>query len=249
MGLLQTAIDGQRLRTSHAHVVSELGREIVTGVFPEGAILPGDGDLSARFGVSRTVLRESMKTLAAKSLVQPKARVGTRVLDRTSWNLFDADVLRWRFEAGVDEDFVLDLATMRAAFEPAAAALAAERATPEDIAKLYEIAGRLADPNHNRVSIANVDLEFHLAIADMSKNPFMRSMGSLIEAALAISFKLSSPASGPEKMAECASNHLRIVEAIEARDQEATRLAMLNVIDVGVERIRLALHDGASREA
>ena len=239
-GLLQTTITGGRPGNSHAHVVGELGRNIVSGVFGVGSILPGDEELCARFGFSRTVLREAMKTLAAKNLIQSKARVGTRVLEKNRWNLFDSDVLIWRFEAGLDEELVLDLAEMRAAFEPAAAVMAARRATPEDIEKLYDIARRLGDPEHDRVSIANVDLEFHLAIADVSKNPFMRSVSSLIEAALAISFKLSSPASDRDKIAECAANHLKIVEAIAARDEEATRQAMLHVIHVGVERTRKA---------
>lgn len=243
-GLLATTISGGRRGNSHAHVVSELGRGIVSGVFEVGSTLPGDEELCARFGFSRTVLREAMKTLAAKNLVQPKARVGTRVLEKSRWNLFDSDVLIWRFEAGLDEELLLDLAEMRAAFEPAAAAMAARRATADDIAKLYEIAHRLGDPAHTRVSIANVDLEFHLAIADVSKNPFMRSVSSLIEAALAISFKISSPASDPQKIAECAATHLKIVEAIEARDEAATRLAMLRVIDIGVERTRKALTTG-----
>ena len=237
-GLLHTAITGGRPGNSHAHVVGELGRNIVSGVFEVGSILPGDEELCARFGFSRTVLREAMKTLAAKNLILSKARVGTRVLERSRWNLFDSDVLIWRFEVGLDEELVRDLAEMRAAFEPAAAAMAARRATPEDIEKLYEIARRLGDPGHDRVSIATVDLEFHLAIADVSKNPFMRSVSSLIEAALAISFKLSSPASDLDKIAECAANHLKIVDAIASRDEEATRQAMLHVIDVGVERAR-----------
>ncbi|MBC8129052.1 MAG: FadR family transcriptional regulator, partial [Rhizobiaceae bacterium] len=191
-GLLDETIGGRRRGNSHAHVVSELGRGIVSGAFAVGSTLPGDEELSARFGFSRTVLREAMKTLAAKSLVQPKARVGTRVLDRSRWNLFDADVLLWRFEAGLDEELLVDLSEMRSAFEPAASAMAARRASAEDVAALYEIAARLADPAHDKISIARVDLEFHIAIARASKNPFMQSVTNLIEAALAIAFKLSS---------------------------------------------------------
>ncbi|MBC8129564.1 MAG: FadR family transcriptional regulator, partial [Rhizobiaceae bacterium] len=183
------------------------------------------------------------KTLAAKSLVQPKARVGTRALDRSRWNLFDADVLLWRFEAGLDEELLVDLSEMRSAFEPAASAMAARRASAEDVAALYEIAARLADPAHDKISIARVDLEFHIAIASASKNPFMQSVTNLIEAALAIAFKLSSPASDPAKIAECAANHRRIVEAIEARDEAAARQAMLHVIDAGAARMLLALAD------
>ncbi|EEW89548.1 bacterial regulatory protein [Brucella suis bv. 4 str. 40] len=78
-------------------MVGELGRGIVAGTIPEGSILPGDHELSLRFGVSRTVLREAMKTLAAKRLIEPKAKVGTRVLGHASWNFFDPDVLSWRW--------------------------------------------------------------------------------------------------------------------------------------------------------
>ncbi|WP_243463671.1 FadR/GntR family transcriptional regulator, partial [Brucella suis] len=89
MGLLETAITGRKRHNSHAVVVGELGRGIVAGTIPEGSILPGDHELSLRFGVSRTVLREAMKTLAAKRLIEPKAKVGTRVLGHASWNFFD----------------------------------------------------------------------------------------------------------------------------------------------------------------
>ncbi|MGB3350999.1 MAG: FCD domain-containing protein, partial [Brucella anthropi] len=76
------------------------------------------------------------------------------------------------------------------------------------------------------------------AIARMSGNPFMRSVSGLIEAALAISFQLSSPASSREGIAECAANHLRIAHAIASRDPQKARLAMESVIKLGVDRIR-----------
>ncbi len=179
-----------------------------------------------------------MKTLAAKRLIEPKAKVGTRVLGHASWNFFDPDVLTWRFEAGFDEVFVDHLAEMRMALEPAAAAAAAERASSDEIVELYTLAAKFDDPNHTPESIAKVDLEFHLAVARMSGNPFMRSVSGLIEAALAVSFQLSSPATSREGIAECAANHLRIAHAIASRDPRKARLAMENVIKVGVERIR-----------
>ncbi|KAB2685506.1 MULTISPECIES: FadR/GntR family transcriptional regulator [Brucella/Ochrobactrum group] len=238
MGLLETAITGRKRHNSHAVVVGELGRGIVAGNIPEGSILPGDHELSLRFGVSRTVLREAMKTLAAKRLIEPKAKVGTRVLGHASWNFFDPDVLTWRFEAGFDEVFVDHLAEMRMALEPAAAAAAAERASSDEIVELYALAAKFDNPDHTPESIAKVDLEFHLAIARMSGNPFMRSVSGLIEAALAISFQLSSPAASREGIAECAANHLRIAHAIASRDPQKARLAMESVIQLGVERIR-----------
>ncbi|ANG96414.1 MULTISPECIES: FadR/GntR family transcriptional regulator [Brucella] len=241
MGLLETAITGRKRHNSHAVVVGELGRGIVAGTIPEGSILPGDNELSLRFGVSRTVLREAMKTLAAKRLVEPKAKVGTRVLGASSWNFFDPDVLTWRFEAGFDEVFVDHLAEMRMALEPAAAAAAAQNATSDELIELYALAAKFDDPKHTPESIAKVDLDFHLAIARMSGNPFMRSVSGLIEAALAISFQLSSPAASPEGIAECAANHLRIAHAIASRDRLKARAAMESVITLGVERIRDAI--------
>lgn len=241
MGILETAIAGRKRHNSHAVVVDGLGRGIVSGAIPEDSILPGDNELSQRFGVSRTVLREAMKTLAAKRLIEAKAKVGTRVLARANWNFFDSDVLLWRFDAGFDELFVDHLTEMRMALEPAAAASAAIHATNEEIIELYALAAKFDNPNHTPETIAKVDLEFHLAVARMSGNPFMRSVSGLIEAALAISFQLSSPASSPEGISECAANHLRIAHAIASRDEQKARTTMENVITVGVERIKLAI--------
>ncbi|GAK69788.1 putative GntR family transcriptional regulator [Agrobacterium rubi TR3 = NBRC 13261] len=243
LGLLETTITGRKRRSSHAHVVAELGSAIVSGRIPEGSLLPNDAELSLRFGVSRTVLRETMKTLAAKRLVEPKAKVGTRVLEKSSWNFFDPDVLGWRCDAGLDPEFINHLADIRLALEPAAAAAAARHASSEDIVSLYTIAAQFDNVNHTPETIAKVDLEFHLAVARISGNPFMRSASGLIEAALAISFQLSSPASSPETISEIASNHLRIVHAIAARDEAAAIKAMRQVILVGKDRIKNAISE------
>nr|WP_289852092.1 FadR/GntR family transcriptional regulator [Rhizobium sp. SSA_523] len=241
VGLLETAIAGKKRGSSHAHVVAELGKAIVSGDISEGAILPGDAELSQRFAVSRTVLREAMKTLAAKRLIEPKAKVGTRVLPRANWNFFDPDVLEWRCEAGIDLAFIEHLAEIRTALEPAAAAAAALRATSDDIVALYAIAAKFDEPSHTPETIAKVDLEFHLAIARMSGNPFMRSASGLIEAALSIAFQLSSPAASPDMLEEIASNHLRIAHAIASRDPEKAVAAMRNVIEVGRTRMHRSM--------
>ncbi|MDH2327167.1 FadR/GntR family transcriptional regulator [Cereibacter sp. SYSU M97828] len=247
MGLLETRLYGPKPRGSHGVVVEELGLAIVSGQIAEGAILPGDPDLMERFGVSRTVLREAMKTLAAKHLIEAKSRVGTRVLPRDRWNFIDADVIGWRLRAGIDLEFAMHLAEMRLALEPAAAALAARHATSDELVELYAIAARMEDPAHSRESIAKVDLDFHVAIARMSRNPFMRSVTSLIEAALAVMFHLSSPASSPDGLALLASNHLRIVHAIAARDAARAEDAMRNVINVGVEGLERSVKSGIPR--
>nr|WP_281435136.1 FadR/GntR family transcriptional regulator [Rhizobium lemnae] len=238
---MESAITGKKRNSSHAHVVAELGSSIVSGYIKVGTILPGDNELTQRFNVSRTVLREAMKTLAAKGLIEPKAKVGTRVLPSDKWNFFDPDVLGWRFDAGIDQTFTDYLAEIRLALEPAAAAAAALRATSDDIVALYAIAAKFDNLSHTPESIAKVDLDFHIAIARMSGNPFMRSATALIEAALAISFRLSSPAESPEMIDVIADNHLRIAHAIASRDPEKAVAAMRHVIDVGRSRIAKCL--------
>ena len=242
-GLLETVISGMNTRTSHAQVVNELGLAIIAGDYPVGTTLPGDAELAARFKVSRTVLREAMKTLAAKGLVVPRARIGTRVTPNTQWNLFDSDILTWYFAVGIDENFLLHLSEVRLAFEPHAAALAARHASETDISQMMRLAVALGDMDHTAESLALADLKFHLSVLDASRNPFLRTVGSLIEAALVGAFKLSSPAADPAKKGEVAATHIRIVEEIDRRDEDGARRAMENVIRLGRERVVQALRE------
>src|SRR5690606_34269826 len=152
----------------------ELGFAIVSGRYPQGSILPSDSELLERFGVSRTVLREALKTLAAKGLIEARARIGTRVLPRGRWNLFDADVLAWHFELGPDIAFLRSLAEVRIGIEIEAAALAAERASPEQAETMIACVDRMAGAE-NPADFARHDLEFHRAVAEASGNPFMAS--------------------------------------------------------------------------
>lgn len=240
-GVFDTVMSGRKTRTSHAQVVDELGRSIIAGEYPVGATLPGDLDLAQRFKVSRTVLREAMKTLAAKGLIVPRARIGTRVTPKNQWNLFDSDVLTWHFHKGVDEEFLIHLSQIRLAFEPYAAQLAAENASEEDVKHLYKLAADMGDPAHTPETLALADLRFHLGIADASRNPFMRTVGSLIEAALVGVFKLSSLPVGDSRTSEISASHRLIVDAIAKRDLEGAAEAMRAVILTGRDRVKTTL--------
>jgi DNA-binding FadR family transcriptional regulator len=229
-------IPARRTHSNHAEVARQIGIDIIAGRLAEGARLPGDAELILRFGVSRPVLRESVKTLVAKGLLSTKARVGTVVRERAAWNMFDPDVLTWHLDAGIDKRFLRDLAEIRLTVEPRAAALAAERrAEPElmpmraAVARMREAAGRSAD------GFAEADLVLHLLVASASANSFMRSIGAVIEAALRASFVLSAPSDDREYEIAITA-HEAIVDAIAARDSEAAAAAMTNVILNGLRR-------------
>jgi DNA-binding FadR family transcriptional regulator len=238
-------IPTRRAHSNYEQVARGIGIDIIAGRYAEAARLPGDADLTATFGVSRPVLREAVKTLVAKGLLTTKAGVGTVVRGRGAWNMFDADVLAWHLDVGIDKRFLSDLAEIRLAVEPRAAALAAARRSDADVAELkrsMEIMRR-EPPNSN--AFADGDLALHVAVANASGNPFMRSVDSVIEAALRVSFMLSAPVD-PGDHETVLTWHQRIVDAIAEGDSQAAASAMTAVIFNGIRRHGTAVIDATS---
>lgn len=229
-------LNTQPTRNSHAQVVDAIGADIIQGRHLQGSVLPRDEEMASRFGVSRTVLREAIKTLTAKGLLVARSRVGTKVRPRDDWNMFDADVLRWHMEGGTEKAFYADLSEMRLAIEPYAAGLAAERASAEAILAMQRTVERMASAP-DRQSFALADIELHRQITRASGNVFMHSVSALIEAALLSSFWISSPAENPDIQSEVAEDHGQIVKAVAARDAAGAQAAMRRVILVGRDRI------------
>jgi DNA-binding FadR family transcriptional regulator len=226
-------------RRSHtARVIRELGTAIVAGKFPQNSLLPGDAELTERFKVSRTVLREATKTLAGKGLIQAKARIGTRVRPRSEWNLFDPDVLIWHVASGVEPDFLLHLSEMRIALEPEAAALAAERRTREQLAEIQRWAEAMGAPGITAEEFVRADLALHLAVAAAAANPFLRSISTLIEVALVAVLTVSQPVRDPLRLARSVAQHRAVADAIAGHDAEGARTAMRAVIAEGLDQVR-----------
>jgi DNA-binding FadR family transcriptional regulator len=201
--------------------------------------MPPEPQLIERFQISRTVIREVMKTLAAKGVVISKTRVGTRVRERMYWNYFDADVLAWRVRLGFDDGFMHCLVEVRRAIEPAAAALAAERRSGAHLTRLKECIREMSRAGHSRQSFAEADLNFHLVVGDATGNPMMRSVAGVIETALLAAFMHSSPVDDPAAHQYTFTAHAAVVDAIEASDAAGAATTMLKVINSGVERIEL----------
>ena len=122
----------------HGSVVDAIGRWILGGTYAPDDLLPREDDLAVELGVSRTSIREAVKVLSAKGLLQARRRVGVRVRDRDDWNLLDPQVLSWHPDVGRDEALITSLIEARRIIEPAAAALAAKRATAADLARIEQ---------------------------------------------------------------------------------------------------------------
>ncbi len=227
--------DASSARTLQSQVVYRLGVAIVRGEFAPGSTLPPDAELLERFGVSRTVLRESLKALAAKNIVNARARIGTRVLPRREWSLFDRDVLAWHLEVGPDTAFLQSLAEVRVGIELESAALAARRRSPAQAARLAALVDGMAAAETTE-AFAGCDLDFHRLVAEASGNPFMASIGALVDFVLATAFTISSPVDDPVAKQLAVGRHRLIAEAIAAGDGEAARAAMRVVIADGYDR-------------
>lgn len=225
-------------RSHTSRVVNDLGLSIVSGRQRQGSLLPRDTLLLDRYGVSRTVLREAIKTLSAKGLLQAKARIGTRVRDRAHWNLFDPDVLVWHAKTGFAPEFLAHLGEMRLALEPEAAALAATRRTADQLATLEGWVARMAGPHERPDDFVQADLGLHLAIAAAADNPFFLSISTLIEVALVAMLTVSSPVENPARLVASVAEHRAIVDAIAAKDPDAARRAMRTVVQTGIDGAR-----------
>ncbi|MES2443101.1 MAG: FCD domain-containing protein [Pseudomonadota bacterium] len=225
-----------RRSAGHDEIAAILGSEILSGARPPGSRMPSAAELFERFGVSRVLLREVTKTLTAKGMIASKTRVGTQVLSSEHWNWFDADVLAWRVRLGLDVTLLEQLADMRRAVEPAAAALAAAHRLPEHLAAMRAALAAMARAGTDQQPFADADLEFHVAVTLASGNPLFRSFAGVVETALAASLSLSSPTDASVAEANVA-RHAAIADAIEARDGAAAARAMLLVIDESMTRV------------
>jgi DNA-binding FadR family transcriptional regulator len=221
--------------TLHATLAATLGAEILSGRRKPGERIPSVEEMNTRFGVSRVVVREVVKTLTAKGLVVSKTKIGTIVREAAAWNWLDAEVLEWRVRAGLDNDFLEQITAVRQAIEPEGAALAARNRSKDDIAALRRClqAMRAAEGDITRFSEA--DLAYHLAIGAASGNPLVRSFGAVIKVALKGFMAMSNASVKQAEKGHAGSTdrHAAILAAIEARDEGRARAAMLRVIEGG----------------
>lgn len=100
-------------RSLHGQVAHDIGRRILGGLVKPGELLPSETELSQRLGVSRTALREAIKVLAGKGLIESRPKTGTRVRPRETWNFLDPDVLTWAFDGNTPEHYVDELYELR----------------------------------------------------------------------------------------------------------------------------------------
>ena len=219
-----------RKRNLFAHVVEDLGTRIIRGDLAPDDPFPIEADLGREFGASRSVIREAVKSLAARGLIESRTRTGIRVLPPIHWNLLDAEVLSWRYGVMPPAQFYAELFEIRLMIEPKAAGLAAKRANARAIAEIERAFADMTEASRKRVSGVDADLRFHRAILGAAKNALLLQMGNLIAVGLYISHQISS-----ESFTVFLPLHKKVLDAIVARDAKMAEGCMEQLLSETLE--------------
>lgn len=233
-------------RGVHGQTVAILGARIVSGRIPQGDVIDL-AELGRDLDVSMTVLREALKVLAAKGLVEARQKRGTSVRDREHWNLLDGDVIRWRSEAGDTAAVLRDLAEVRLVMEPAAASMAAQRRDERDLveldAALAEMAAAVGAGPHAE---AAADLRWHRALLRATHNEMLSRMDVFIEPALELRDALVHGASADDPV----PSHAVVVDAVRRGDADAAADAMTSLLDKAAHDVAgvIGIGDGTAAD-
>ncbi|MDP2818844.1 MAG: FadR/GntR family transcriptional regulator [Polaromonas sp.] len=227
------------IKNVHGNTVDHLGEAIVAGRYGVGASIPPEPVLCQELGVSRTVVREAVKSLIAKGLMTTGPKVGTRVLSEDHWNWFDPDVIIWQSKAGLTPEFLRDLQDLRRVVEPAAMRLAADRATAQDIAEVEAAYAGMKHAVEHGGDYVTHDLRFHQGLLRASRNRMLVQMSKVLGALLRTSFEISTRRKdGPMQSLPL---HRAVLDAVIAHQPDEAEIAIRVLIDGAKEDIEEVL--------
>lgn len=224
----------RRPRVRH-NVTAAIGGDICGGRFPPGGALPRESDLCESYGVSRTVIRESLKVLETKGLVRGRPRVGTLVCDRSEWNVLDAQILEWMGPDVLSAELLGSILEARRTVEPAAAFLAAARATAQEIADLECACDDMSDAEGDLEAFTAADTRFHETLLKASHNQVFHQLSSIIHAALSYALHASNRAT--ERHDEALGVHRSLVDALRLRDGARAEACSRHILDLAARDI------------
>lgn len=211
--------------------VKVLGQRIVNDIYPQGETLPVEEELAQSLGVSRATVRDAVKVLSGKGLLRTARRYGTRVRPLEEWHLLDPDVAAWHSadHPRIGRMFA-ETTELRCAIEPAAAALAAERATPEQVRILITAAQALRPGEVDVAALFEADRRFHCTILDATGNLIMGQLRGIFTAILRISYEFGVQKVDGQPVSR--EGHVLVAEAVARGDATGARREMERMLDL-----------------
>jgi len=221
-------------RKLYEHVEEAIGLRIIKGEYQPADTLPNEEALCAEFGVSRGVIREAVKVLHKKGLVQPRPKIGTQIQPQSHWNLFDADVLVWKLAGGDQISFLRKVTEVRGIIESEAARFSAERASEEEVADIQRCYRQLTDTFEGGASFdygayLEADMAFHAAILEASHNELLAQIGRTMRRA--IQTARQADVHEVDVLAASMPFHAAIVKAIQRKDPKGAHRASRRMFD------------------
>ncbi len=234
----------ESIENLHGRVTRALALQVIKSERKgELIVFPNEGELCKQLGVSRSILREAVKVLEDKGMVQVRPRSGTRSCLRSEWNQLDPDILAWQSELKPDPRFLRDLCEVRLALEPIASGFAALRATEDEIVLIRQCLGRRLQivASEDLEAAVEADLQFHRAVIEASHNPLFLQLNNTIRGPfrVALSATLLLPASVTLELEE----YRALAEAIEDRNPLVARRAAEEIVGFAMLAVEQVIRD------
>ncbi len=212
-----------------SEVARQLGRKIVSKSYHPGSLIEDEAALAQQYKVSRSVVRDAVKMLVGKGLLEVRRGIGTRVKPRQMWGLFDDDVLAWSQAAPPDPVSLRKLLEIRQVFEPWAARWAAERGSPDNLAEIQQAMISMESNEGSVDGFVKADAHFHRVILKATDNEFFIALEGLVFAGLLSILKVANER--PSGNAASVRLHQAVCEAIQARDGALAEAKMRTLLE------------------
>lgn len=226
-------------RASHGSVLDHLGTGIAGGEIAAGTVLTL-AELVEQYAVSRTVIREAVRVLEAKQMVESRRRVGVTVLPSEKWSNLDTQLIRWRLESMAGAEQIVALTELRLAIEPIAANLAAIRASERERKELVVLADTLEqlgrDGKGDTDEYLAADIAFHDLLLFASGNLLFASIRMPIAQVLTGRHEHGLTPAVPYE--DALSNHIKAAKMIALGDAEGAEAAAQGYVEAILSEVR-----------
>ena len=218
-------------------IIIEIGQQIVSGKYAPGSALPAETELCTEFQTSRNIIREVLRSLMSKRLVEIKRYRGAFVALRNQWNYLDTDVLQWSLANDYDPRLISAMSEVRNLVEPVVARWAAERATSSELAVIEKALNDMIANHQNRDAFNEADIHFHEAVLASVHNPVLQQLSVAISSLQRAVFEqtyMGDKANMPRTLKE----HQDLYDAIRHQNADAAEQAALTMIASSTKRLK-----------